>query len=90
MKRIIAIATAIALTGCATTAPLSSFEGEPQTPPTQAEVDAGAGVLLGILGAAAAGAAIGAMNRHDQRVPYMRVERCSTKYGCSTTRYYKR
>ena len=90
MKRIIAIATALAITGCATTAPVSPFEGVPPEEPTQAEVDAGAGVLLGLLGAAAAGAAIGAMNRYDQRVPYMRVERCSQKYGCSTTRYYKR
>jgi len=91
MKRITAIITALALTGCATTQhPPGAFEGVPQPPPTQAEVDAGAGLLLGVLGAAAAGAALGAMYRYDARTPYMRVERCSSRYGCSTTRYYRR
>ena len=86
MKRTIALLVALSLTGCATTQNLSSFEGEAPPAPTQAEVDAGAAVLLGTLGVVAAGAALGAMSR----VPDLTVKRCSNRRGCETTRYYRR
>ena len=91
MKRITAIITALALTGCATTQhPPGAFEGVPQPSPTQAEVDAGAELALALLGAAAAGAARGAMNRYDARTPAYVVKKCSSRYGCETTSVYRR
>jgi hypothetical protein len=84
MKRIIAIATALTLTGCATYT-------NPMTGEQHYELDPNAGAVIGsALAVGVAAAAVGAASRYDARTPYMRVERCSTKYGCSTTRYYKR
>ena len=83
MKRIATIALALAITGCATVT--NPVTGEQEVHMTQE----GADVLAGALAIGAAAALVGATNRYSDRTPYMRVETCS-KYGCRTTRYYRR
>ena len=79
MKRLIALAVALSLTGCATyTNPVT---GEQEVHLTQEGTEMlAAGLVLGLAAAGAAAA---------QSTPYMRVEKCSRR-GCSTTRYYRR